>query len=92
MELLKHIILLSIIVETIMIIVIMVMQLKMYRYQRKIYFIKRDRERCNEVLFSAKDGYFCFVYPDQKVKDAQKGIVEKCSRRLAVMLLRKVAT
>ena len=86
MELLKHIILISVVIETIMIIVIFVMQLKIYGYRRKIYFIKRDRERCNEMLFSTKDGYFCFVHPDQKVKDKQKGIVEKCSRRLAVML------
>ena len=85
-ELLKHIILLSIIIETIMIIAILIMQLKIYRYRRKIYFIKRDRERCNEMLFSTKDGYFCFVYPDQKVKDKQKDIVERCSRRLAVLL------
>ena len=75
-----------------MIITIVIMQMKMYKYQRKIYFIKRDRERCNEVLFSAKDGYFCFVYPDQKVKDNQKGILEKCSRRLAVMLGLKSGT
>ncbi|MBQ9270847.1 MAG: PAS domain-containing protein [Alphaproteobacteria bacterium] len=85
-EILKHVILLSIAIETIMIIVIFVMQVKIYKYRRKIYFIKRDRERCNEMLFSAKDGYFCFVHPDQKVKDKQKGVVERCSRRLAVML------
>lgn len=85
-ELLRYIILLSIVIEIIMIVVVVVMQLKIYRYRRKIYFIKRDRERCNEMLFSTKDGYFCFVYPDQKVKDKQKDIVEKCSRRLAVML------
>lgn len=92
LELIKYVILASMLIETIMIIIIVVLQMKMYRYQRKIYFIKRDRERCNEVLFSAKDGYFCFVYPDQKVKDAQKGIVEKCSRRLAVMLGLKSGT
>lgn len=92
LELIKYVILASMVIETIMIVIIVAMQMKMYRYQRKIYFIKRDRERCNEVLFSAKDGYFCFVYPDQKVKDAQKGIVEKCSRRLAVMLGLKSGT
>ena len=37
MELLKHILLLSIVVETIMIIVIFVMQLKIYRYRSKIF-------------------------------------------------------
>ena len=85
-ELLKYIMLASIIVEMVMVFMIVVMQMKISKHQRKIYFIKRDRERCNEVLYSTKDGYFCFVYPDQKVRDAQKGIVEKCSRRLAVML------
>lgn len=92
MELLKYIMIASIIVETVMVCMIIVMQTKIAKYQRKIYFIKRDRERCNEVLYSAKDGYFCFVYPDQKVKDAQKGIVEKCSRRMAVILGLKSGT
>lgn len=65
---------------------VIILQYKIYTYKHKIYFIRRDRERCNELLFTAKDGYFCFIYPDQKVKDPQKIIKEKCSRRLAVML------
>jgi PAS domain-containing protein len=69
-----------------LIILMAAMQIKIYKYKRKIYFIRRDRERCNELLFTAKDGFFCFVAPDQKVKDPQKGVQEKCSRRLAVML------
>ncbi len=68
------------------------LQLKIYKYKKRIYFIRRDRERCNELLFTAKDGFFCFVAPDQKVKDPQKGIKEKCSRRLAVMLNLKNGT
>lgn len=91
-EILKHILLASIIIEIIMIAVIVVMQLKIFACRRKIYFIKRDRERCNEILFSTKDGFFCFVYPDQKVKDKQRDIAEKCSRRLAVMLNLKNGT
>ncbi|MBP5352802.1 MAG: PAS domain-containing protein [Alphaproteobacteria bacterium] len=91
-ELLKNIILLSIMLEVIMIAVIVVLQIRIYKYGRRIYFVKRDRERCNELLYSAKDGYFCFVYPDQKVKDPQKTLVEKCSRRLAVMLNLKNGT
>lgn len=83
---LKNILLISAATELVMIFVIFLMQIKIYRLRRKVYFIKRDRERCNELLFSAKDGYFCFVYPDQKVKDPQKNIMEKCSRRLAVLL------
>lgn len=85
-ELLKNIVLCSAVLELILIFVICSMQIKIYRLRRKVYFIKRDRERCNELLFTAKDGYFCFVYPDQKVKDPQKNIIGKCSRRLAVLL------
>ncbi|MEE6206842.1 MAG: PAS domain S-box protein [Alphaproteobacteria bacterium] len=85
-EIFRDIVILSLIFEVIMISVIIYMQVQLYKHKCKIYFIKRDRERCNELLFSAKDGYFCFVYPDQKVKDPQKGIVEKCSKRLSVML------
>ena len=92
LELLKYILIASIIVETFMVLIIIAMQIKIYKYQRRVYFIKRDRERCNEVLYSTKDGYFCFVYPDQKVKDNQKSIVERCSRRLAVMLDLKSGT
>ena len=91
-ELLKEIIIFSMLLEVVLICVIVVMQLKIYKYRRKIYFIKRDRERCNELLFSAKDGFFCFVYPDQKVKDPQKNIMEKCSRRLSVLLNLKDGT
>ncbi len=85
-ELLKNIILVSAALELILVFVIFSMQVKIYKLRRKVYFIKRDRERCNELLFSAKDGYFCFVYPDEKVKDPQKNTIGKCSRRLAVML------
>ena len=85
-EIFRDLVILSLLFEVVMIGIIIYMQVQLYKYKCKIYFIKRDRERCNELLFSTKDGYFCFVYPDQKVKDPQKGIVEKCSRRLSVML------
>ena len=85
-ELLRDIIYVSLFLIFIMLGVLAALQLKIYKYKHKIYFIRRDRERCNEVLYAAKDGYFCFVYPDQKVKDPQKGITEKSSRRLAVLL------
>lgn len=84
-ELLRNMILISVVIELIMIGVIIYLQVKVYKQKCKIYFIKRDRERCNELLFTARDGYICFVYPDQKVKDPQKTVIEKCSRRLAVM-------
>lgn len=91
-ELLRDIIYVSLFLIFIMLGVLAALQLKIYKYKHKIYFIRRDRERCNEVLYAAKDGYFCFVYPDQKVKDPQKGITEKSSRRLAVMLGLKSGT
>ena len=85
-EWLKNIIILSIFLESVLFVVIMFMQIKILKYRHKVYFIKRDREKCNEILYASKDGYFSFVYPDQKIKDPQKEVMEKCSRRLAVML------
>ena len=85
-EMLRDILFVSLLLIFIMLISMAALQIKIFKYKHKIYFIRRDRERCNEVLYAAKDGYFCFVYPDQKVKDPQKEIMEKCSRRLAVML------
>lgn len=85
-ELLKNIIIASMVLEVALISIIIFMQLKVLKYRRKVYFIKRDREKCNELLYASKDGFFSFVYPDQKIKDPQRDVVEKCSRRLAVML------
>ena len=83
---LKNIIIFSVLLEILLFAVILYMQIKILKYRRKVYFIKRDREKCNEILYASKDGYFSFVYPDQKIKDPQKEVMEKCSRRLAVML------
>lgn len=85
-ELLRNIIIFSMALEIVLLIIIGYMQVKIFKYRRKVYFIRRDRERCNEILYASKDGVFSFVYPDQKIKDPQKEIIEKCSRRLAVML------
>ncbi len=82
----NEILIVCMVIVLVLIAVIAAMQVKIYRYRRRVYFIKRDRERCNELLYTAKDGFFCFVYPDSKVKDPQKSVAEKCSRRLAVML------
>ena len=65
-EMLRDIIFISLLLVFIMLGIIAALQIKIYKYKHKIYFIRRDRERCNEVLFAAKDGYFCFVYPDQR--------------------------
>lgn len=50
------------------------------------YFLRRDRERYAETLYASHDGYFAFIYPDDKVNDPRDQITERCSRRLAVIL------
>lgn len=59
---------------------------KILKLKQKNYFLNRDRERYAETLYASRDGYFAFIYPDQKVNDPRKQIVERCSRRLAVMM------
>ena len=61
-------------------------QIKVLKLTQKNYFINRDRERYAETLYASKDGYFAFIYPDEKVNDPQNFIKERCSRRLAVIL------
>ena len=56
------------------------------RMKQKNYFLRRDRERYAETLYASHDGYFAFIYPDEKVNDPRKYITERCSRRLAVIL------
>lgn len=61
-------------------------QIKVLKLTQKNYFINRDRERYAETLYASKDGYFAFIYPDEKVNDPQNFVKERCSRRLAVIL------
>ena len=61
-------------------------RIKILKLTQKNYFINRDRERYAETLYASKDGYFAFIYPDEKVNDPQTFIKERCSRRLAVLL------
>lgn len=56
------------------------------KLKQKNYFLRRDRERYAETLYASHDGYFAFIYPDEKVNDPRKYITERCSRRLAVIL------
>lgn len=56
------------------------------KLRQKNYFLRRDRERYAETLYASHDGYFAFIYPDDKVNDPRKTITERCSRRLAVIL------
>ena len=69
-----------------LIIVILWEQLRILRLRQKNYFLNRDRERYAETLYASRDGYFAFIYPDQKVNDPRRNIVERCSRRLAVIM------
>ncbi|MBQ8464445.1 MAG: PAS-domain containing protein [Alphaproteobacteria bacterium] len=61
-------------------------EIRVLKLTQKNYFINRDRERYAETLYASKDGYFAFIYPDEKVNDPQNYIKERCSRRLAVIL------
>lgn len=62
------------------------------RLKQKNYFLNRDRERYAETLYASKDGYFAFIYPDERIKDPRRTVRERCSRRLAVMLNLKQGT
>ena len=59
---------------------------RILKLKQKNYFLNRDRERYAETLYASRDGYFAFIYPDQKVNDPRRNIVERCSRRLAVIM------
>lgn len=65
---------------------ILVLALSLLKLKQKNYFLRRDRERYAETLYASHDGYFAFIYPDDKVNDPRKTITERCSRRLAVIL------
>ena len=56
------------------------------KLKQKVYFLNRDKERVIETLYSSKDGYFAFIYPDEKINDTRINNSEYCSRRLAVLL------
>ncbi len=62
------------------------LQVTIARLKQKNYFLNRDRERYAETLYASKDGYFAFIYPDERIKDPRRTVRERCSRRLAVML------
>ena len=66
--------------------IIMVEHFRILKLKQKNYFLNRDRERYAETLYASRDGYFAFIYPDQKVNDPRRNIVERCSRRLAVIM------
>ena len=73
-------------VFVILFVIIMVELFRILKLKQKNYFLNRDRERYAETLYASRDGYFAFIYPDQKVNDPRRNIVERCSRRLAVIM------
>lgn len=72
--------------------VVISMQVSIARLKQKNYFLNRDRERYAETLYASQDGYFSFIYPDERIRDPRRGVRERCSRRLAVMLNLKNGT
>ena len=47
---------------------------RLLQEKRRNYFIRRDRDRYEETLYACRDGYFAFIYPDDRVNDAASGI------------------
>ena len=74
------------IIGIILISLIVSFRITILRLKQKNYFLNRDRERYAETLYASKDGYFAFVYPDERINDPRRTVRERCSRRLAVML------
>ena len=56
------------------------------KLRHKNYFIKRNEERYAETINASKDGYYIFIYPDDQINNTNQVPIEKCSRRLAVIL------
>ncbi|MBQ8870302.1 MAG: PAS domain-containing protein [Alphaproteobacteria bacterium] len=84
--LIKDMLYLCMIAGVILVSLVISFRITIYRLRQKNYFLNRDRERYAETLYASKDGYFAFVYPDERINDPRRSIRERCSRRLAVML------
>ena len=91
-EMLKDMLLFCFLAGIVLIAVVISLKISLARLRQKNYFLNRDRERYAETLYASKDGYFAFVYPDERIKDPRKTVRERCSRRLAVMLNLKGGT
>lgn len=85
-ETLKDLLYLSFMAGMIVLVLFVSARVTIARLRQKNYFLNRDRERYAETLYASKDGYFAFIYPDERIKDPRKNIRQRCSRRLAVML------
>lgn len=84
--LLKDMLYLCLITGVILVSLLVSFRVTIIKLRQKNYFLNRDRERYAETMYASKDGYFAFVYPDERIKDPRRTIRQRCSRRLAVML------
>ena len=85
-DILKNLLYLSISLSLILTVILVDFRIRFLRLKQKNYFLKRDRQRYAETLYASKDGYFAFIYPDEAIRDPRPLVIERCSRRLAVML------
>ena len=90
--LLKDMLYLCLIAGVILVSLLVSFKISITKLRQKNYFLNRDRERYAETMYASKDGYFAFVYPDERIKDPRRTIRQRCSRRLAVMLNLKKGT
>ncbi len=85
-DILTNLFYLTLIVCAVLAVLLVDERVKIARLKQKNYFLKRDKERYAETIYASKDGYFAFIYPDERIHDPHQGVIERCSRRLSVML------
>lgn len=85
-DLLQDVLHFCLIAGAVLVVLLIILQVRIARLKQKNYFLNRDRERYAETLYASKDGYFAFIYPDERIRDPRRTVRERCSRRLAVML------
>ena len=73
-------------VVVVLLVVSVFFYINILKLRQKNYFITRKQERYAETINASKDGYFIFVYPDDRINNSAQITVEHCSRRLAVIL------
>ncbi len=71
-------------VSLLLVVITAIIGAKNFYLRKENYLLKRLSQRYEETLYTSKDGYFAFVYMDDK--STQGGVVEYCSKRLAVLL------
>ena len=74
----------------ILILAIFFLQIKFLKLKQKNYFLNRDRERYAETLYASKDGYFAFIYPDEKSLKLLDSACEALHKDLNALMKTKV--